>query len=614
MALVMGRRTVAALRPWLLEYLLGQRDGPAFCVASDVFVLDSLAPLIDAVPSGGVLLVPHVVDPLPRDGLDPDETALLGVGMFSSGLYGCGQDAGPFVDFLKERLRRECVVDIPHMRMEDQRWLDFVPSLFPYRVERDLGVDAAYWNLHERQLSRADGRVLAGGMPLRTLNFSGFDPRLEGMLGVSEATGAPRVTESSDPLLAELCEEYRVALSEAGIDALLDVPSPYDALPSGVPIYDSLRALYVSALVDAEEEEGAVLPPDPFDSARPGEFLAWARAAFAARGLDPPLRLRPTTTPARARSLPALVRRAGRRRRPMGPRPEVAPPLGADAGAGPARDLLVSLRAGPAGRWFKLAVEVDPEVEGIVLSGTAGRLDAGTYRVTVEFEPGHRMPGLAPADQALVIEVSAAGHLLEATPVTFAAMESGSASVTFSIPRRLRREALSVGTDVRVRSRGRVTGALSAVLVERVGPGGPATSDRRDWLPVMDAGAAGRRAGAEVNAVADREGPVVAGPEWRLAAGRYRVVLRTRLAPPAGGGAPSGADAGVVAVLDTVAGGTVLGSATLTRQDVTDGEVQLVFEVPGDGGAEADPVRLRVRTTVGIPAVLESLVLEPLDD
>ena len=609
MALLFGRQITVALKPWLLDHLLGQHSGAATYLDSHAMIFDSLAQVGDAAASCGVLLVPHVLDPLPRDGLDPDETAILGTGIFSSGIYGVGPTNGGFIEFLKERLRRECLVDIPHMRVLDQRWLDFVPSLFPYRVERDRGVNVAYWNLHERPLTMAGGRILAGGAFLRSFNFWGFDPRLDGMIGRSEASEAPRVTASADPVLAELCEEYRRELLASGFDELHTIPFAFDALAGGVPIYDSLRTMFADAL-NAAETAHTPRPPDPFDPACASEFRAWAHDAYAKAGLRvPELLLDAPRSPTPAPSDGGLRSRFRRRVRRLGSDGVSRVPSGSQHG--PVVDRLASLQTGPAGWWGQSMIQIDQTNEGTIASGPLGRLDPGRYRVTVELAPGPRQMGLSEHDQALVVEITTGGYMLGGGAATFGDIEVGTVGVEFSLPRNLMRESLSAGTEVRVRSRGQVAGALEAVLIER---GGDTVADvpaRFEWLPTMDAGEAGRRAGFEVNALEDRGGTVVSGPHWRLSSGRYLTRLRTRLA-----GDDTTVDtaeersAAPVAVVDVVEGDSVLAEVRLSRKDLSDGLTVVSFEV---AGIHADPgarVGVRFRTEEAVAAVIESVEVE----
>src|SRR4029079_5557309 len=98
-------------------------------------------------------------------------------GMFNLGFVCVSDDALPFLDWWHERTRVDAVNDPRDGLFTDQRWVDFVPSLFPHFVHRARGCNVAYWNLFERPIGRAlDGSLTAGGEPLAVFNFSGYDP------------------------------------------------------------------------------------------------------------------------------------------------------------------------------------------------------------------------------------------------------------------------------------------------------------------------------------------------------------------------------------------------------------------------------------------------------
>ena len=83
-----------ALKPLALRRVL-ERSDLAVYVDGDVEVLAPMPELLEAAADHDVVLVPHVLDPVPRDGLLPDEPGLLGAGMFNGGLLACGQSDEP---------------------------------------------------------------------------------------------------------------------------------------------------------------------------------------------------------------------------------------------------------------------------------------------------------------------------------------------------------------------------------------------------------------------------------------------------------------------------------------------------------------------------------------
>ena len=54
-------------------------------------------------------------------------------GLFNLGFICVGPTALPFLDWWHERLRLDAVVDPANALFTDQRWVDWVPSLFASR-------------------------------------------------------------------------------------------------------------------------------------------------------------------------------------------------------------------------------------------------------------------------------------------------------------------------------------------------------------------------------------------------------------------------------------------------------------------------------------------------
>lgn len=622
MAMLFGSRLIAAIKPWVFGHLLDQGHDAALYVDSDIVVYDDLEPLAQA-SADGVVLVPHVLAPMPRDGCDPDETRILGVGQFNAGLFGTGVDDGGFVSFLQERLRRECRFDMAAMRVNEQRWLDFVPSLFPCRVVRDPGVDVAYWNLHERPLARRGGHLFAGDGPLRCFHFSSFDPRMETVAGRYEVRARPRVSRGRDPLLDELCAEYAARLFEEGFADLHRTPFAFDSLPDGTPVYDSMRALYAQALAEAEAS-GGPLPPDPFDPAGSDEFRAWAKDAYRRAALP----------------IPHLLDHP------------VASSDATESGGPPALtvDWLGSLEVGPAAGVVDLptsrgggdrprVVRSRPEVAGFVVYGPRAQLDPGDYRLTIELVPGAPSPGASRHDQALVAEVHLDGYVTGAAIATFADLELGELAVDFVVPASLAAEALLDGLELRVLSRGGVDVMIGGVLLAGTG----AEPSRqlvdcvlRNWLPFMAAAAAGRRSGDDLLVDAGLSGTVGYGPNWRLPEGRYLASLALGRAGPAGDGpsgqpvgrrrrpwsrpAPDGteltgiADPTPFAVVEAVDGELVLASRPIGATDLGS-QITVPFTVTAAHAGPDDQIGVRIRTVAPVPpgagAVIKAVTVEP---
>ena len=269
-----------ALKPALLRWLLrngadAAEPSPAVLYLDpDMQVFSPFPEVFDIARRSGIALTPHVLTPLPRDGLEPDEGMLMRAGIFNLGFLCVGHDALAFLEWWHERLRVDAVIDPERGLFTDQRWVDWLPSLFPFEVVRDHGLNVAYWNIHERPFMPAvDGGLLAGGARLKLFHFSGFDPDQPKVLS-KHVPHRPRVVQSDHPTVALLCENYAESLFGAGYAEQRAVPYGLGVTRNGTKLTSVARLAYRSAIKDARTT-GATPPPGPFAPDGGEGFANW---------------------------------------------------------------------------------------------------------------------------------------------------------------------------------------------------------------------------------------------------------------------------------------------------------------------------------------------------
>lgn len=263
-----------ALKPWALRRALDRAD-VAIYLDGDVEVLAPMPELIDAARRHAVVLVPHILEPMPRDGRLPDEIGLLGSGIYNGGLLACGAGSAPFLTWWEERLRRDCLFQPDLRLLADQRWLDFVPALFDHHILRDPTYDVAYWNLHERPTAWIDGRLCVDGQPVRCFHYSSLTDARPWLLS-AWTLERPRATLADLPAVARQCRGWLERRRAAGAEADEALGYHWARTARGVPLDGRARWVFRAALLDAEDDpSGATpLPPSPF-AADDGE--AWER-------------------------------------------------------------------------------------------------------------------------------------------------------------------------------------------------------------------------------------------------------------------------------------------------------------------------------------------------
>ncbi|HEX2831481.1 MAG TPA: glycosyltransferase [Thermoanaerobaculia bacterium] len=250
-----------AVKPWVFEHLFARGAAVAIYLDPDIEVFDSLGPLEPLAREHGIVLTPHLTEPLPRDDKRPDERDLLLAGIYNLGFLALSADAATtFLPWWRERLRRDCLNDPTRGLFVDQRWIDYAPALFEPRILKDPGYNVAYWNLSHRLLTRDDERaphrILVNGQPLRFFHFSGFSPRTPHLLSKHQHASV-RIRLSDQPLLAELCERYAAALEQAGV---ADCTFAYGFEQTAAGLLLDTRARRTLRRTYLDDEAGAHVP------------------------------------------------------------------------------------------------------------------------------------------------------------------------------------------------------------------------------------------------------------------------------------------------------------------------------------------------------------------
>ncbi|MEV4311416.1 FkbM family methyltransferase [Actinocrispum sp. NPDC049592] len=263
-----------AVKPFIFRTLRAESDVVIF-LDPDIVVFAPMPELAEKALAHQIVLTPHCLYPIPRDGKDPSEAAIMGSGIFNLGFIAMGPGCEPFLDFWAERLRHDAIVAPERQLFTDQRWIDMVPALFPNTVLRDPGFNVAYWNAHERPMTReADGSLTAGGKPLRFFHFSGYRPEKPWIFS-NHAPRKPRVLLSEYPVIRELCDAYGKSLREAGYAQSLDaIPYGFGKMADGTPVGPAMRRMFRDAWVEAERK-GKPAPPHAYGADGGAALRAW---------------------------------------------------------------------------------------------------------------------------------------------------------------------------------------------------------------------------------------------------------------------------------------------------------------------------------------------------
>lgn len=277
-----------SLKPFAFRWLMDkQKYKSLIYFDSDIEVYQNLGKVFDALDEFPIVVTPHILEPMPEDGLLPNSQGISSAGIYNLGFIGVRSDAHAFINWWCDRLRFDCISDSARGLFVDQKWIDWAPALFEVGILKDPTLNVAYWNIHERDLEMLPGSdsnsvYAVNGAPLTFFHFSGFD--LDRPEILSKHTGVKaRVDPPDNQALMSLCKSYASKKSDFSQHSDVTNAYAYSEISPGVlattPIRRALRDARTGGYLNILDCER----PDSDSTA----FLDWLLSAQGRWSLTP---------------------------------------------------------------------------------------------------------------------------------------------------------------------------------------------------------------------------------------------------------------------------------------------------------------------------------------
>jgi glycosyltransferase involved in cell wall biosynthesis len=232
-----------AVKPYFLDHLFRRYAiDKLLYLDPDILILNSLDGLKNYLDEYNVLLIPHLLSPLPPDGRKPNDHDILQAGTYNLGFLGLrrGTESQRLLGWWSDKVYHHCIVAFESNLFVDQRWMDMAPGLFDgVHIIRQPGYNVAYWNLHERAVCLDNGAEV-NGEPFYFFHASGFDPDKPAV--ISKHQDRFDMADIGDT--RKLYSKYRDLLVGKGRNETRDWPFSYDFFRNGVKIPASARRYY----------------------------------------------------------------------------------------------------------------------------------------------------------------------------------------------------------------------------------------------------------------------------------------------------------------------------------------------------------------------------------
>lgn len=229
----------AALSALLAHYHQVLYIDPDICFYRDI------QPVFEKLESHSIVVTPHMLTPT-SDGKVPSDVDLLRNGVFNLGFIGVSKsdETSRFLDWWSDRCLEFGFYEPQLGLAVDQKWVDLGQAFFPnMAVLRDPGLNVAFWNLHERVVSKQDGAWLVNGEhPLRFFHFSSFDTDNPHAVARKQS----RFAAGSRPDLHELLDDYAARLREFQDESYASFDYGFNYFDDGTFVTPSLRRVYAA--------------------------------------------------------------------------------------------------------------------------------------------------------------------------------------------------------------------------------------------------------------------------------------------------------------------------------------------------------------------------------
>lgn len=233
-----------AIKPYVFRWLFENTNAEnVIYLDPDILVLSRLDKVTEILDTGSaVVITPHITSRV-DDGLHPDESTMLKVGVFNLGFIAISSSSSgcEVVNWWADRLERGAVNDLSRGLFTDQKWVDLVPCLFSnVTILRDPGFNVAYWNLHERVISLENDIWCANGELIKFFHFSGID--LKNIEKFSKHQN--RYNLSNIGVLKDLYIEYTKKLIENKYQDFIKLSYAFNVSPTGLVIDKQVREYF----------------------------------------------------------------------------------------------------------------------------------------------------------------------------------------------------------------------------------------------------------------------------------------------------------------------------------------------------------------------------------
>ncbi|MDC0280903.1 hypothetical protein OAL03_05025 [Akkermansiaceae bacterium] len=237
-----------AFKPFIGSYLSEFYEKVIF-FDPDILLFDNLSLIYDTLENDNFLLTPHIseIEYNPDLNLNYQKFGFYNLGFFA---FKSNNESREILEWWWRQCESYCFDETHQGAFTDQKWMSLGPFYFTeIKVLRDVGLNVAWWNLHEREVSFKEGRFVVRNSSQQSnlifFHFSAFGGE-DCISKKSFNLGGNKKTT-----LSKLSTTYLEFLHKSKVRGQLSYS--YDFREGGMYINPVLRRAYASKFKSLEE-------------------------------------------------------------------------------------------------------------------------------------------------------------------------------------------------------------------------------------------------------------------------------------------------------------------------------------------------------------------------
>lgn len=207
-------------RTLIIDYVLGKGYSKLICLDGDMEVFANLEYIYDALDEYDIVVTPHILKPLPRDGKLLRLEDICFSGSYNSAFFACSNRA-PAREFVEWWLKESLIhkeIDFSLCRFSEQGWLRFVADFVDkVWINREPGLNYAYWRYDGKNFGHDGETWTVENQKLKLFHYTGL--QFDDLSRISKWQNRYQ----ADPQLLRFLTDYKNRSDEARERAVFEI-------------------------------------------------------------------------------------------------------------------------------------------------------------------------------------------------------------------------------------------------------------------------------------------------------------------------------------------------------------------------------------------------------